>query len=332
MRRASASTFAAAVLFGTAVTAAPQGGPPVEYEAPPLPSRTFVDPLDGTRFEASTVPAANGLGGWDGDGCTYSRGVQPRALSVITSPSSLYSARAEHWERPMTVKQRDALLALLSASGAHVEQASSLPAFRKYELAAQVGAFFGDRPEKLGELYLIGAWTVRDSIVGFMPSIQGTGDAWSKLQIVAAQARQLRDDSIRTRAMFDIARLCHRGGFLVERDEFLTLLDGIPDQGLGAVQKREEFYLRVLDESRLLSRARELFRLALEQKDAAPVDRADWRWLLGEIARRLGDWDEARARLTSVTEDPAAREETRGYARDILSVLAVQATAPRGAR
>lgn len=294
-------------------------------EPPPLPTRVLVDPIDGARFEVSVVGTANGLGGWDGDGCTYSRGLQPRATAIATSPTTLYSARLDRWDRPLDNKQKAQLLGFLSMAGSKVDDPSQLAAFQRYEIAARIATALGDSPEDVGELYLIGAWTVRDSIVGFMPSIQGTGDAWAKLKIVREQAKSLTDNGIRTRAMFDIARLCHRGGFTVERDAFLNSLDAIPDAGLGAIDKRNEFYRRALDESRLLAEARQHFDAAIRSGTGKAVDQADWRWLRGEIGRRLGDYDAAKKDLQAVVDDATAREETRAYARDILAVLAVQA-------
>ncbi len=49
---------------------------------------------------------------------------------------------------------------------------------------------------------------------------------------------------------------------------------------------------------------------------------------MGDLSRRLGEFDEARTTLEAVELDTGAAEETRSYARDVLAVLKVQAKAP----
>ena len=97
---------------------------------------------------------------------------------------------------------------------------------------------------------------MRDTIVGFLPGLQGAGDTWRKLADVNKRAQQQTTDRAKTRAMFDLARVAHRGGLPAERETFLELLSTFPDAGLGAVEKREEFRRRVAEEQRLLQLAR----------------------------------------------------------------------------
>ena len=85
---------------------------------------------------------------------------------------------------------------------------------------------------------------------------------------------------------------------------------------------------RVAAEDRLLTKARTAFRAGLEQPGGHPEDRAWIRFLVGEITRRLGDLDGARMTLEGVELDSTANEQTRAMAKDVLSVLKVQAMAP----
>jgi hypothetical protein len=307
-----------------ALAADPPSAPP---EVPPdMATRNLVDPLDGTPFQTPVVVGANGLGGWDSDGCTYGTGVQPRATAVATSPTTLYSARLERWGRPLSEEQKTQLLAALLPVGQAVGDARDLAVFQKYELAIRVGRVLGDPPEEIGALYLGAAWTVRDSIVGFLPRVEGSADAWKKLQETEPMVRALKDDRARTVAVFDMARLCHRGGFLAERDGFLSTVLQLPDVGLGARAKRDEFYRRAAEECRLLAEARDWLLRAIVQGRGTARDRAAWKQVIGEIHRRLGDPENARQTLREVEKDRSADPETLARARDGLRVLDVQAS------
>jgi len=289
-----------------------------------LATEVLVDPLDGHVFEVQVMLSTNGLGGYDSDGCAYAGGQQPRAFAVATSPTTLYSALVTDWKKPIPPERKTELMALLLGIGEDVDDARALRPSQSYEIAAVVSEFLGGGPYASGELYLQGAWTIRDTIVGFLPGVQGSIDAWQKLTSTLPQVRELENPRGRTIALFDMARLCHRGGFVLERDAFLKLIDSFEDAGLGAQEKRQEFYLRVAEESRLLSKAREAFMLGLKERRGTPDDQAYYRYLVGELSRRLGDYGEADSQLEAVRLGSAGGEEVQAYVMDVQAVLKMQ--------
>lgn len=286
------------------------------------------DPLDGHVFEVFVPASTNGLGGFDADGCSYARGEQPRAWEIATSPTTLFSAPLDGWKVAVPEDKKAALIEMLLGLGRDVDDVRTLTPSDKYELAAAVARELGRDEFTIGRLYLAGAWTVRDTIVGFLPGVQGASDAWSKLIETLPMVKELTEPRGRTIALFDMARLSHRGGFVNERADFMVLVATVPDAGLGAADKRMEFARRVGEENRLMTKARDAFRAGLDKPGGHPEDRAWIRFLVGEIARRLGDLDEARTTLEGVELDAVASEETRAMAKDVLSVLKVQARAP----
>jgi len=290
-------------------------------------SKLLTDPLDGHTFEWSVPLATNALGGWDSDGCTYGSDQQPRTSGVATSPTTLYSAPVDRFDRPIPEDKKQGLMEMLLGVGQSVDDARRLSPFQRYEIAAAVGAYLGDTPYVTGELYLTGAWTIRDSIVGFLPGITGASDAWRKLAETLPMLAEIDNDRGRTIAAFDMARLCHRAGLIYERDGFLAALDTWPDAGVGGATKRDEFFRRVSEESRLLAKARDAFRAGLAGGHGDPSERAYYRYLTGELSRRLGDFEEAETQLESVALDAAAPEEVKAYVTDIQAVLKLQGRA-----
>ncbi len=308
-----------AVAQGPVATPRPQAQRPGN-----LAPHELVDPIDGSHFQVTVVTSSNGLGGYDADGCTYARGLQARGFAIGTSPTTGFTAPLGGFLRSIPKAKKGEVLLLLAAQGTP-ETLAARPVSERYALAAELAEFLGDSSYVVGELYLQGAWTVRDSIVGFLPGVQGASDAWSKLSEVVSQARQLSDTRARTVALFDLARLAHRGGFVVERDDFLALLDTFEDAGLGAMEKREEFKRRVGVEGRLLEEARRSFLAGLDAGDGVLEEQAHYRYLVAEIGRRRGELAEAENLLEGLLLQGKASPETEVSIRDVAAVLKVQA-------
>jgi hypothetical protein len=324
MNRSMPAFFVLLALLALGAPALAQRG-----DSPPgMDPVSLIDPLDGHSFEVLVPSSTNGLGGFDADGCSYAKGEQPRAWEIVTSPTTLYSATLNSWKTPVPDDKKEALTAMLLSLGRDVDSAGALSPADKYELAAALARELGQDDIAVGRLYLSGAWTIRDTIVGFLPNVQGTSDAWSKLIETLPMVKELTEPRGRTIALFDMARLSHRGGFVNERTDFMSIVATVPDAGMGAEGKRAEFGRRVAAEDRLLVKARDAFRAGLETPGGHPEDRAWIRFLVGEISRRLGDLEGARTTLEGVELDSTANEQTRAMAKDVLSVLKVQAMAP----
>ena len=317
--RSAALTLGVAlgILLATAV--------PAEAQRAPLPTEEFTDPLDGTRFKAAVLPSVNSLGGTDSDGCSYSSGLQARHFAVVTSPTSLYSARIEDWGKGVTAANKEKLLRLLVPLGADVSGPESLSPADRYGLAAVVADVLGRDHFTVGEFHLHGAWTVRDTIVGFLPNVQGSADAWQKLDELWLRSQQLKDSRAKTIALFDMARLAHRGGFVHERDYLLSMLDHLEDAGLGALDKRTEFFRRVSEEKKLLRKARERFLKGVSLGQRSGSERQLFRVLAADLARRMGDFTAASSELDSLTMDKGIPPEVKGLITDLTSVMKVQA-------
>lgn len=307
-------------VMATAPTSAEAQGRPEQFVVSML-----VDPLDGHEFEWSSVGSANGAGGFDSDGCAYSSGPQPRSYGIVTSPTTLYSRSLERWREPIPEDRKEGLKAMLLSLGQDVDNARSLRAWQRYELAAAVERYLGGTQYEIGELYLAAAWTVRDNIVGLLPGVRGSADAWKKLtEELLPMVPTIDNDRGRTIAAFDLARLSHRGGFVHERDSFLEVVVDLPDIGLDAQEKRMEFLRRVAEEGRLLAMAREAFTLGLQQGLGTKTDQAYYRYLIGDLSRRLGDFEDAEMQLEAVAMDSAASEEVQAHVQDIKAALKVQ--------
>lgn len=323
----SASSLLLLALLWSAAAVAQGVMPP----APPMEPLLLEDPVDHTQFEWEVPVSANGLGGYDSDGCTYSRGQQPRHYGVAISPTTGWTAEVADYTPEIPPERLDALrkrLAELPLPG----EPSRVPPAARWERAALLAEWLGRDPFAVGDMYLHGAWSVRDSIVGFITGVEGSVDALDKLRQLEPQAQAVENTRGRTIAAFDLARLCHRGGLLVERDRWLKSIDTFPDAGMGAKEKRSAFVARVMEESRLLLQARMHFEAGLAGDDGTPAERARYRFLVGELARRLGDFAEAETHLQAVTLDQAAGKELAQLATDTLEVMKAQErrTAPTG--
>jgi len=316
------------VFMLAAVPAAAQLRDPIEQYGVEL--RTLVDPLDGSSFQARSLRVSNGLGGYDSDGCAYSKGQQPRTFAVATSPRTLFSAPMADFPQVLKATQKQAITSALAAFPAP-DRVADLPVSTGYEIAAAVARILGKGHYQVGELYLAGAWTVRDTLVGFLPGLQGAGDTWRKMADVDSRARQQTDDRAKTRALFDLARISHRGGFVIEREAFLDLLSTFPDAGLGAMEKRDEFRRRVAGEQRLMQLARKEFQAGLTAAEGSIADQRYYLYLVGDIDRRAGDFEAAVGALKRVVDDARTADDVVALARDILHVMTVQKREQSGA-
>ena len=289
----------------------------------PMAPHSLVDPLDGQVFETLVPISTNGLGGFDSDGCTHAKGVQARSFAIATSPSTLYSAPLDRFSRPIAPSAREGLTQLLRelAGG---ETAEELGPTRRFELAAAVADYLGDDSYVVGDLLLEGAWTARDRALGFLPGVQGPLDAWEKLQSTLPLVLAQSEPKPRTLALFDMAWLCHRGGFRAERDALLARLDSFPDAGLGAAGERARMLAAIGEEERLLKQARIRFEEGLALGLGSEVDQRYRRYLVGDLSRRLGNFDRALAELSAVLEDAGTDSALRSLVQDILAALALQ--------
>jgi len=324
-RRAGARLAVLVVALGItcALPAHAQWRSPAPSQAYGPEARSFIDPLDGRHFEAGVLLSTNGLGGYDSDGCAYGKGLQPRAFAIATSPSTLFSAPIGDFPRALTAVQQEQIGAALAAFG-DPKQVAGKSAADGYEIAAAVARVLGKGRYRIGELYLSGGWTVRDTIVGFLPALQGAGDTWRKMLDVSARAQEQTSDKAKTRAMFDLARICQRGGFATERETFLELLSTFPDAGLGATEKREEFHRRVAHEQRLLQLAKSEFEAGLAAGEGTAEEQSYYLYLVGDIDRRAGNFEAAEVALKRVEASKDAAQEVQALAADVLRVLAVQ--------
>ncbi len=278
-------------------------------------------PLDGHISTRDRVVATNVLGGMDSDFCPYSSSIQPREFEAVTCSLCLYSARVGRFEKKLPDLTRRALSAVLDPLRAQMGDPEALTPWQRFELAALVASVEGEDPYEIGRLYLEGAWTVRDRIVGFLPRITGPLEIWQTLNELDPQQQALKDRVRWAMALFDLHRAAHRGGFTERRDAYFRTLDGQTDLPPEIFQRQEKVRDWLEIENRYLAKAAGQFQIAMARTDITPAQKAKAEYLFGDMLRRLGRLEEALPHIRAQANNPAAPEDVQGAARQILTAL-----------
>jgi hypothetical protein len=74
----------------------------------------------------------------------------------------------------------------------------------------------------------------------------------------------------------------------------------------------------------MLAKARGAFAVGLAEGHGTKEERAYYRYLVADISRRLGDFEDADTQIGAARLDKAASEQVKGHIRDIEAVLKVQ--------
>jgi len=288
-------------------------------------SRTATDevvcPVDGTTITVERPVSTNALGGTDSDFCQYASGDQARQHGVATCPTCFFSARLSEFEGALTDAQRKALQEMLRSAippGTGVER---MEVWDRYQLAALCSGVLGRRALDRGDLLHVGAWTVRDRAVGFIPSVDGPLDAAVQLDEMDVHWTEIPDLQIRQMALFDLARLAHRGGMRDRRDSYLDRLDElqpVPPELLEIRGKVRELHAI---EDRFLEKALEHFQQGLKQNEGTPEEQVYYRYLVVDLGRRLGREQGLIDELNLLLADPLLPDGIRPMAKGVKEVL-----------
>jgi hypothetical protein len=175
--------------------------------------------------------------------------------------------------------------------------------WERYRIAAHMYAEIGRSSLFMGELWLEASWTVRDSGVGYYQGLQGPettrgllerGDAELKKGLTTDQAKSVH---------FNLARVAHRGGYATDRDAHITAFKAAgpmtPREAKAVAQLEEAIRLEPLYQQEALRH----FRAAMVDPTLTTGEQARANYLVGELSRRLGDLDTARAHLAKAAED-----------------------------
>jgi len=280
-----------------------------------------VCPVDGTVVPVSRPVSTNALGGTDSDFCQYASGEQARQHGVATCPTCFFSARLSSFHDPLTDADRRALREMLRSAVPPTVSVEDMEAWDRYQLAALCAGILGRSTFDRGDLLHTGAWTVRDRAVGFIPAVDGPLDAAVQLDEMDVHWAEIPDLQIRQMALFDLARLAHRGGMRSRRDGYLDRLDELQPVPPELLQIRGKVRELLSIEDRFLEKALEHYQEGLIRNEGTPEERVYYRYLVLDLKRRLGREKGLLDELNLLLADPLLPEGIRPMAKGIKEIL-----------
>jgi len=289
---------------------------PALFLAPALATQVGVGempcPLGGTPVKVYTRVSGNTHGGFDSDTAAYSTKGQFRTYKIATCPDSLFSLYGTDMSRPLDEADRAAATAALAKATVGL---SSKPAvWERYGIAAAIYEALGADPFFLGNLWLEAAWTARDEAIGVYVGLQGPKGVVDTLaQGEVELAKDLAPD-VRRKVLYNLARVAHRGGYITERDAYLSELEASPGVSQAETDAIERMRRAGAIEAALQDRAIEVFSEALRQ-DEVPVQlKARTTYLLADTLRRRQRYREAAPLYALVLAEERAPDQMREMA------------------
>jgi hypothetical protein len=309
-------------------------------------------PICGEELTAQVIGSTNNLEGQDRDFFNRAGGDQPFMRAVTTCPKCLYSGfegdflpadRAEGAGPKLDDRTKKAILdgkalKLPTALGASGHGPASLPAWAKLDLAAQVAVLAGTDPKTLVTMHQRAAWAVRleenpfDALGGKVPEgFPVESEVRNPALAEIALAHRLLDalPGLEGKARRDAA--LEAGQLLRSHGEFEALLAALPrirnaigpDEAPG-IEERARASIEL--ERRHLRLALAALEQTLAGQDELP-ERPVYLYLVGEIARRLGDNTHAALALGRTLEVEGAPEWLVRYAKEQLALVRKPSTA-----
>lgn len=288
-------------------------------------------PVSGHDFFGLNIRAVNTLGNRDGDFLLRTEGGNQYATWIWTCPYCFFSARPEVFDGNTAVDSDPSSIESLDLSDDSKESESvqlRIPPEVKFRNAASYYFALGSQPYFMGVLYLHGSWAVRMEKVSLPPGLLGiwwnsyrrvTEDTKhpSEEALLLAVAKDLEgalaaspDDSEKVKLRYLLASTMRQAGD--HRPAKPLLEDILSDPGLkdlAAAATRE--YELVTAESAFQKEALRFFKEALQFKETLPEDRLQSIYLVGELSRRLGDFDAAKSWFARAEERPMPQRWAR---------------------
>lgn len=279
-------------------------------------------PVGKDTVRIFTKVSENRVGGWDADGASYAKEGQWRTHRVSTCAETLFSLYGEDIPGlQLDDATRARLLQALEAAKRELADADNPQVWERYRIAARLYAELGRSTLFMADLWLEASWTVRDHGVGYYEGL--TGPAVTRKLLDAGQTELAKGlpPSQEKSVRFNLARVAHRGGYSAERDAHLKAFEA-----LGPVSPREAEAIARLRQAAELEpfyqrEALRWFLQASEDRKLTPPERARASYLVGELSRRLGDLDTARASFAAALQDDALDADLREMATTLAAEL-----------
>lgn len=268
-------------------------------------------PLDGNPTRVYHKVSANTLGGWDSDLVSYSTQGQWREYALSTCTNDLYTVLGVDLETapdPAVAPQVQAALAELRKR----YRTETITPWERYRVAAELYRIQGRDPLFLAQLYLEASWTARDAAVGVYQGLNGPLQARALLDAGAAELAKPLAPRERKIVLHNLARIAHRGGWPDERDRYLDAFEDVGSLDADELAALQRFRRMAHDVEPALQRlaAAEL-RAWLLTNPSDPEARMRATYLLADLARRLGDTDQAVAGFALVATSSASPAQLR---------------------
>ncbi len=268
-------------------------------------------PLDGTAVRIYEKLSNDARGGWDSDLATYSSSGQWRAYALATCPGEHLTLLGRDFER-IKPSELGAVEAVLAPWRARYPDSEQIPAWERYELAADVYRALGWPTRELAQLYLEGSWVARDQVVGIYNGLEGPEAARQLLDAGMGELDKDLDGPTRKIVLHNLARVAHRGGFFDERDALLDRFEAVGELTPREREVLDDFRrITTTAEPRLQDLAIAELERALAGSDLDEIERLRTTYVLADLHRRRGRVGEATAGYAFVVASSATPEDIR---------------------
>lgn len=283
----------------------------VSYEVLPCP-------LGGEETKVFYKLAANTHGGWDSDLASYSTEGQWREYALATCPNSLLTLYSDDMGKPLDPKLAPAIEKKLAELRKQYKlDADNVETWERYLIAGEMYKILGKDHRFLAQLYLDASWVARDEAVGLYMGLEGPIAARTLLDQGELELKKSLEPRQRKILLHNLARVAHRGGYNADRDRYLSQFEAVGN--LDADEKRAiadlKHYGREV-EPKLQRLAVTELQAYLATDPADPVELARSTYLLADLARRLGEFQEAArgyALVLTLREAPDELRELSAY-------------------
>ncbi len=288
-------------------------------------------PVSGHSFFGLEIRAVNTLKHRDGDFLLRAEGGNQYATWVWTCPFCFFSARPDAFLYGAEVDFDPSSIETMELNQETRESDRVqllIPPGLKYRNATAYYFSIGEPPYELGVLQLHASWAVRMSTVSMPKGPLGTwwksylkiteeGDYTSEETQLLAIAEDLReklrgadDPGKRIELMYILASTLRRAGEHKQAVPILKELFSIPEIGEIRPAAAQELDLAIT-EAAFQKQAVRYFMEAVQLKETLPNDKLQSIYLIGELSRRLGMYDQAKAWFEKSEENPMPQRWAR---------------------